>query len=215
MASRLTELEAVNGILRMLARRPVNSLDPADLVPDAAFALEELRQVSRQVQLVGWHWNTERSVLLAKDGNDRVPLTDDIARVDNAKRAGPRTPSVDITMRSDGGVMYLWNKLAQARDEDPFDFSGVSEVRVDLVRLLDFEDTPDAFRHYVQVRAGRNTQARIVSDPALYRFSVDDEARALQVLAKEELDTHDANALMAAGINRWALRASPLDRLSR
>jgi hypothetical protein len=116
---------------------------------------------------------------------------------------------VDLTMRADAGVMYLWNKLAQARDDDPFDFSQVSDVRVDLVRLLDFEETPDSFRHYVQIRAGRNVQARIISDPTLYRFSMDDEARALQVLAKDELDTSDSNALN----QRWMRRRSPLDRL--
>jgi len=210
MASRLTELEAVNGILRMLGRRPLNSLAAADLTPDGSFALQELRQVSRQVQLQGWHWNSERSVLMPKDGNDRIPLTDDIARIDGAKRGGARTWGVDLTMRSDAGVMYLWDKNKQARDLDPFDFSDVGDVRVDLVRLLDFEDTPDSFRHYAQIRAGRNVQARIISDPALYRFSMDDEARALQVLAKDELDTSDANALSRTWIGR---RQSPIDRL--
>jgi hypothetical protein len=210
MASRITELEAVNGILRMLGRRPVNSLAADDLTPDASFILQELRQVSRQVQLVGWHWNSERSVKMVLDGDDRVPLTDDIARVDNAKRVGPHTRGVDITMRAIDGIMYLWDKAAQARDDDPFDFSEVGDVRIDLVRLLDFEETPDAFRHYVSIRAGRNAQARIISDPSLYRFSQDDEARALQVLQKEELDTSDANALSQTWIGR---RQSPINRL--
>ena len=210
MASRLTELEAVNGILRMLGRRHVNSLAAADLTADASFSLQELRQVSRQVQLQGWHFNSERSVKLTKNASNRVPLTDDIARVDNAKRAGPRMMGVDIIMRvhaTDGACLY--DKNADSRDEDPFDFADVNEVRVDLVRLLDYEKTPDAFRHYVQIRAGRNVQARIIADPALYRFSLDDEARALQVLAKEELDTSDASAL-----NQWWMRRrSPLGRM--
>ncbi len=211
MASRLTELEATNNILRMLGRRPVNSLAAADLVPDAAFALAELRDVNRQVQLQGWFFNIERGVQLTKDVNNRVPLTDDIARVDNCERGGAgRMYGVDIIARQHPTAGWcLYDKNAPSRDEDPFDFSNVSTVRVDLVRLLDFEHTPDAFRHYVQVRAGRNVQARIITDPALYRFSQDDEARALQVLAKEELDTSDANALPW-----WARRRqSPLNRL--
>lgn len=195
----------------MLGRRPVNSLAAADLVPDAAFALAELRTVNRQVQLQGWFWNIERSVKLTKDGNNRVPLTDDIARVDNAERGGGgRTYGVDIIARQHPTAGWcLYDKNAAARDQDPFDFGSVSEVRVDLLRLLDFEQTPDAFRHYVQIRAGRAVQARIITDPALYRFSQDDEARALQVLAKEELDTSDANA-----IPWWARRRqSPINRL--
>lgn len=210
MAERLTELEAVNGILRMLGRRPVNSLSPADLAPDAAMALEEIRSTSRQVQLQGWYFNIERSAKLTKDVDNRVPLTDDIGRVDNAERSGPRMMGVDIVARRHSTAGWcLYDKNALSRDEDPFDFSRLSEVRVDLLRLMDFEDTPDSFRHYIQIRAGRQVQAAILTDPALYRFSQDMEARALQVLAKEELDTSDANALPY-----WAARRqAPIRRM--
>lgn len=194
----------------MLGRRPVNSLVAADLTPDAAFALQELRHVSRLVQQLGWHWNTERSVELQRDVNNRVPLGDDVCSVDNAKRAGWRTLGVDLTMRPIAGVMYLWDKNAQAQGRDPFDFSNHDTVRVDLVRLLDFESTPDSFRHYVMVSAGRRVQTRIVTDPALHRFSQEDELAARTVLAKQELDTADANALNRTWIGR---RQSPIDRL--
>jgi hypothetical protein len=210
MATRLTELEAVNQILSLLGRRPVSSLNPADLVADASFALAELRHQSRLQQLKGWHFNSERAVLLPKNVDGRVPLTDDIARVDNAKRAGPIDSRHDMIMRvhpTDG--MCLYDKNADLREEDPFDFSDTTEVRVDLVRLLDFEETPDSFRHYVTIRAGRAVQARLITDPALYRFSSDDEMHALIVLKKEELDTSDANALN----QRWMRRRSPLSWL--
>lgn len=210
MADRLTELEAVNSILRDLGRLPVNSIDPADLTPDGVFALNELRHHNRREQLTGWHFNSERSVVLSKDVNGRVPLTDDIARVDNAKRAGPLDARADIIMRRRAdGLMYLYDKNADLRDEDPFDFASFDEVRVDLVRLLDFEETPDSFRHFVTIRAGRAVQARLITDPALYRFTADDEYRALVNLRKEELDTSDANAMN----QRWMYRRSPLNRL--
>lgn len=214
MASRLSEIDAVNQILTMLALRPVNSLDPADLTPDAAAALAEVRFVNRHVQLLGWHFNTERSVELAKNVDNRVPLTDDIGRVDNAKQMGPSMYSVDIIMRShptDG--MCLYDKNADAADRDPFDFEHISTVRVDLLRLLDFDETPDSFRHYVTIRAGRNVQARLLTDPTLYRFSTDDEVRALQILQREELYTSDANALAAPGIRQFTRRRSPLNRM--
>lgn len=210
MATRLTELEALNECLSLLGRRPVNSLLAADLTADAAFALAELRHQNRLVQLSGWHFNTEYSVKLTKDGSNRVPLTSDIARVDSAKRAGPSLGRVDIIMRRrSDGLMYLYDKSAAMRQEDGFDFSAHSEVWVDLLRLLDFEETPDSFRHYVTIRAGRAVQARLIADPALYRYSGDDEARALHVLTKEEFDTSDANALN----QRWMRRRSPLSRL--
>jgi len=213
MASRLSEIEAVNYCLSMLARRPVNSLAAADLVPDAAMILAELRHQNRLVQQIGWHFNTEYSVKLEKDVNDRVPLTADISRVDSAKRGGGgfvrSAWRLDLTQRAIAGAMFLFDKGASARQEDGFDFSTVSEVWVDLVRLLDFEETPDSFRHYVTIRTGRAIQGKLVTDPALYRFSLDDEGRALQVLQKEELDTSDASALN----RRWMLRRSPLGRM--
>ena len=211
MATVLTELEAVNAALRLLGRRPVNSLLPADLPPDAAFILEELRYQNRLVQEQGWHFNTENSAKLLKNASERVPIADDIARVDTAKRYGRTNFGIDPIVRvhpTDGRCLY--DKTALTRDEDPFDFSHTSEVRVDLVRLLDFEETPSSFRHYITVRAGRAVQARIIADPTLYRLTLDDEARALQVLMKEELDTSDASALNARGIRQWTRRRSPL-----
>lgn len=208
MALVLSELAAVNEIMSMLGRRPVVSLMPADLVPDAEFALAEIRYQNLLVQEVGWHFNSERSVKLTKNVSNRVPIASDISRVDTAKRSGPRMYGIDPIVRThatDGRCLF--DKNAQARDEDPFDFSRIDPVRVDLVRLLDFEDTPDSFRHYVTIRAGRAVQGRIISDPALYRFTLDDEVRALQVLSKEELDTSDSSALST---QRWMRRRSPL-----
>jgi len=215
MPARLTQLEAVNTILRMLGRMPVSSLAPADLSPDAAIALAELDFQNRHVQLIGWHFNSEYSVKLTPDVNGDVFLTDDVARVDNAKRLSWGSYGTDIAMRvdPDDGEMKLYDKLAARRDEDPYDFSAVGDVRVDLVRLLDFDHTPDSFRHYVTIKAGRTTQARLITDPQQYRFSADDEARALQILAKEELDTHDVNLLNAPGIRQIVRRRSPLDNL--
>jgi len=215
MASVLTELESVNYVLSMLSRMPVNSLLAADLTPEATLALAELRYVSRLVQNLGFYFNTERSVKLLKNASNRVPVTDDVSRADNATRGGFRSSwGADIIIRRhpvDGRCLY--DKNADSRNADPFDFSNHSEIRVDLVRLLDFDATPDSFRHYVTVRAGRNVQARLIGDPSLYRFSTDDEARALQVLQREELDTSDANALNAPGVRQFTRRRSPLDRM--
>lgn len=215
MASVLSELDSVNYILAMIARMPVNSLVAADLTPEGTLALAELRYVSRLVQNLGWYWNTERSVKLLKNVSNRIPLTDDISRADNATRGGATGSwGADIIVRrhaTDGRCLY--DKNADSRNADPFDFSNHSDVRVDLVRLLDFDAAPDSFRHYVTIRAGRNIQARLIGDPTLYRFSTDDEARALQVLMREELNTSAANALNAPGVRQFARRRGPLGRM--
>lgn len=212
--NRLTELEAVNEILGMLGRRPVNSLAADDLTPDAAFALRTLRFQSRTLQALGWHFNRENSVKYEPDLNDEIELADDIVRIDNAKRYGVQLGS-DLIMKADpadGGQMKLYDKLADSRNLNGFEFTA-GEIRVDQVRLLDFEATPEAFRQYVTVRAGRQVQARLISDPTLYRFSVDDETAALILLKKEETDTLDANMLNEYRAGSAIRRRSPLDTL--
>lgn len=213
--ARSTELDAVNTILRMLGRMPVNSLDAADLTPDAAFALAELRYESRSIQALGWHFNSERAVKFTVDGNDEVVIPDDVASLDGSKRSRSNTGMLDLTMRKDPAddQMKLWDKNADQRDDDPFKFPQVADIRLDIIRLLDFDSTPEGFRHYVTIRTGRAVQARLVTDPALYRFSSDDEARALQILMREELDNGDINALNEAKTARIVRRRSPIDRL--
>lgn len=212
--ARLTELEAVNEILGLLGRRPVNSLSAGDLTPDASFALRTLRFQSRSLQALGWHFNRECSVRYTPDVNGQCELANDIASLDNAKHYGGPCASSDLIMKADttdGGQMKLYDKLANLRNLDGFVFVG--DVWVDQIRLLDFENTPEAFRQYVTVRAGRATQARLISDPTLYRFSLDDEAAALRLLVREETNNTDANFLHENNALRAVARISPLDLL--
>ena len=137
-----------------------------------------------------------------------------VAGLDLARLAARGGYGADIIVRShptDGRCLY--DKNADSADRDPFDFSNHADVRVDLLRLLDFDETPDSFRHYVTIRAGRNIQARVIGDPSLYRFSTDDEARALQVLMREELNTSNANALHNPSVRRWAGRQNTINRM--
>ncbi|UIL29739.1 hypothetical protein LZK75_11385 [Rhizobium leguminosarum] len=53
-----TELEAINLMLSVIGESPVNTVEDTGLV-DAVVARQILIQSSRDVQLVGWHWNTE------------------------------------------------------------------------------------------------------------------------------------------------------------
>jgi len=211
---RLTELEAVNEILAMLGRRPVNSLAPADLNADAAFALRALRFTSRSLQALGWHFNRECSVKYTPDLNQECELADDIVSVDNAKHYGSQGGYSDLIMKADpndAGQMKLYDKLGPLRNLDGFKFT--SPVWVDQIRLFDYESTPEAFRQYVAIRAGRATQARLITDPSLYRFSLDDEAAALRLLMREETANSDANFLHESNALRAVLRLSPLDSL--
>lgn len=213
MASRSTELEAVNEILSLLGRRPVNSLTPPDVTPDAAFALQRLRWALKSILNLGWHWNREESVRFVPDGNDEVVIPDNILRLDSARKSkgGYRANSsltgyYDLIMRVDpsDALMKLYDRHAEARNQDPFKFPELSEVRLDVVRALDFEEVPEACRQYATIKAGRAVQARLIGDPTLHRFYLEDELAARALLLKEETDTAQPNILNER-LARWTV----------
>lgn len=60
-----TQLEAVNAMLRAIAEAPVNSITVGNIPADVQIAVDLLADTSRQVQLIGWPWNSERDVLMS------------------------------------------------------------------------------------------------------------------------------------------------------
>lgn len=207
MAGVTSELTAVNEILSVLGRRPVSSLLPADLTPDATFALARLRRISHEVQVRGWHWNREDDVPFVPDINDEVVLPDDVASIDNGSdpRSGaPRHLDKDLVLR-EGKVYDKFKNTTEFTEP---------EIRLNLIRLLDFEDTPEPFRTYVTIRAGRVTQDRLIGDPNLRVFNASDELAALTLLQDEEYRSLDPNWLNEANAARTVDRrgAWPLNR---
>ena len=62
-----TELDAVNQILSSVGQAPVTTLDLQN--PEVAIVVNTIREISRQVQLEGWTFNTERNYKLERDVN--------------------------------------------------------------------------------------------------------------------------------------------------
>lgn len=210
MAAVTSELVAVQEILSVLGRRPVSSLLPADLTPDGAFALARLRRVAQEVMSRGWHWNRENDVAFVPDLNDEIVLPADVCSIDNGteSRSGAlRHCDKDLIMRE--GRVY-------DRHANTFTFTE-PEIRLNLVRLLDFEDAPEPFRVYVTIRAGRVVQDRLIGDPALRQFNAVDELNALAVLQDEELQSLDPNWFREVNAVRTVGRqgAWPLNRFGR
>ena len=61
--TRTTELEAVNTILSTIGEAPLNSLT-GSLPVDGTMAQNILDEVNREVQSIGWHWNTHLRIQL-------------------------------------------------------------------------------------------------------------------------------------------------------
>lgn len=174
-----TELDAINTMLAIIGEAPVNTAEDTGVV-DAVIARQTLNETLRQVQATGWHWNTDRGVILTPT----FPAPGDLYVPANTLMVDAVDPSIDVIQRG----TRLWD-----RKNNTFKFA--APVEVDIVRLLPFEEIPQAARHYIMVRAGRIFQDRVVGSETLSGFNDKDEARAYAQLRNAEAETADYNML--------------------
>ena len=79
--TRTTELEAVNTILSTIGEAPLNSLT-GTLPVDGTTAKNVLDEICREVQSMGWHWNSHYKVDLSRDTDNKIPIGTDVLRVE-------------------------------------------------------------------------------------------------------------------------------------
>ena len=174
-----TELDAINTMLSIIGEAPVNTVEDNGVV-DAVMARQILNETMREVQARGWHWNTDKGVILTPT----FPTPGDIYVPANTLQVDAIEPRPDIVQRGN----RLWD-----RRENTFKFR--TPVTVDIVRLLPFDDIPQVARHYITVRSGRIFQDRVVGYQTLSGFSKEDEVRALVALRNAEAENADYNVL--------------------
>lgn len=175
-----SELEVINLMLSVIGESPVNTVEDTGVV-DAVIARKILTQALRDVQVIGWHWNTEVEYPITPsfpEGYIYLPantLKVDTAGVDE---------SLDLVQR--GNRLY---------DRKNHTYEIKQTVRVDLVLLLPFEELPEVARQYIAIRAARQFQERTVGSETLWSFNSRDELQALANLKSAEAETLDLNVL--------------------
>ena len=176
-----TKLNAVNSMLTTIGEAPVNSLSSGLL--DAETAETILDEVSRSVQSQGWNFNRERDVSVAADSDGNVVLSTEIIRADLANSETKfRSSENEFVQR--GNKMY--DKVNQT-------FNIAKTLKLDIVRLLDFEVLPEVARYYISMRAARIFQDRVVGSQTLTAMNRNDEQQALFALQEMEGDNGDYN----------------------
>ena len=167
-----TELDAINVMLSGIGESPVNTLI-GEMTTDVSMARSILQEVSRQVQLEGWTWNTEHDFPLAVNQYDEVNLPPNILRIFF------RVP--------DNRVLTVRGRRMYDVTNHTYKFTG--QVRVDgcsVTLMLEFEELPEAAKRYITLRALRIFQERTVGASALSTYQRDDEARSRGLLLAEE-----------------------------
>ena len=179
-----TELSAVNAILGAIGQSPVTTLgsltdDNGDEIensyenPEIAFIYNLLRDANIDTQAEGWHFNTEKHVKYIPDeSTNKISIGSDILKLD--VHDGWVHRNYDVVKRNG----YLYDKYDHTDD-----WSDVTEIYLDQIRLYPFADIPEVFKRYIIQRASRVAATQLVSNPQL-----------VQLIAQNEVQTR-ANCL--------------------
>ena len=129
-----TELSAVNSILGAIGQAPVTSLVFDN--PEISFIFNLLRDANVDTQAEGWHFNTEKHVAYAPDAvTGKIAIANDVLQLDVSEGWTHRIYDV---IRRDG---VLYDKIDHTDD-----FSSITTIDLDVVKLYTFENLPIPFR---------------------------------------------------------------------
>ena len=173
-----TELEAVNTLISTISMTPVNSLDD-DATADVVMAVNVLREVNREVQTEGWHFNSEDDYPLVRGLDGRIKLPSNIAQVDLPTNCNGYWRK-DVVQRG----QYLYDKKSHGYTFD-------ADLRASVILLLPFEEIPEAARYFITIRAARRFQDRTVGAMERHKFTETDELQALGRFRNAEAETGD------------------------
>ena len=202
MATLTTELQAVNTILSAVGEPPINSLDDSNPA-DAVIAHNILTEVSREIQSMGWHFNTVREVVFAPDTSDgnRINVGSNVVRVALEPK---HTGSYDLVQRGS----YLYDRKGQTS-------SFGSSVKATVVYMLRWDELPEPARRLITTRGARVFQARMVGSGDHYSFTLQDEMQAMAILKEFEGDTAGHSIFGHYDVYRTINRDSVSDRIGR
>jgi|TARA_R100001509_G_scaffold15099_1_gene7693 hypothetical protein len=170
-----TKLEAINVMLTAIGESPVNTIT-SSTTTDVSIAIQILDNVSREVQSVGWHFNTDTNYLLAKNSSNQIVLPSNCLRVDNSNKDA----DLDLVERG----RKLW-------DRENHTYTITKDIRVNITWFLEFTELPETARRYITIRAARIFQDRMLASETLHAFHQVDELSALSALKEHEGDTRD------------------------
>tara|TARA_B100000965_G_scaffold383985_1_gene383754 strand:+ start:535 stop:1146 length:612 start_codon:yes stop_codon:yes gene_type:complete len=175
MATVTSKLEAINVMLTAIGESPVNTIT-SSTTTDVSIAVQILDNVSREIQSVGWHFNTDVNYKLAKNTSNEIVLPSNCLRVDNTHQDA----DLDLVERN----RKLW-------DRENHTYTITKDIKVNITWLLEFTEIPETARRYITVRAARIFQDRMLASDTLHKFHQVDEIQALAALKEHEGDTRD------------------------
>lgn len=172
------ELAAVNDILAAIGEPPVSTLE-GDANADVANARRILNKVNRSIQSRGWTFNIEEGVTLLPDVfSEMIPYNIDY-----------------LSMLSNGGQSQYVNRGGYVYDRIARTDRFPGGIVVNLIRLREFDEMPECYRHLIVTKAARQFNSRFFGAPEVDGTLQEEEAEAKQACFEYELDYGNYNML--------------------
>ena len=168
-----TELSAVNSILGAIGQAPLTTLNFDN--PEISFIYNLLRDANVDTQAEGWHFNTEKHVPFQPNASGKIVIGNDVLRLDVSEGWTHRIYDV---IRRDG---VLYDKIDHTDD-----FSSLTSIDLDVVKLYTFENLPIPFRRYITYKASTKAATQLVANPNLVKLLQNQEALSRAALMEYE-----------------------------
>lgn len=136
-------LTVVNRMLGTMGQKPLNSLTDSNAMLGAA--LDMLDDVSRKIQAKGWWFNIEEVTISPNVIDSYMYLPNDCLSIRNCSRYYVKRG--DRIYNLQGGT-YVF----------------IADLKIELIRKLDFEDVPDLAADYISAQAVLQFQSDYDSD---------------------------------------------------
>lgn len=175
-----TELSAVNSMLATVGEAPINTLEDLGVV-DAITARSCLLEVTREVCVEGWTFNTDTNFPIVPEGFAPFEAT----VPPNALSVVPNDAA--LTVR--GNRIYDTSRYS-------YNFQDFDPIECTVIWGLSFEELPEVTRQYVALRAARRFQKRAVASELLHAITEEDERRAMWVHRKAHIRVRRKNFLL-------------------
>lgn len=193
MQTRLTRLDAVNAMLRVIGSAPVNTI-AGPVSAAVAVAAQTLDQVDKEIQSEGWWFNIEKALTLSPDVNGYVYVPNNMLSIDDD--SGANCPNIAVR----GERLY-------DLENHTFVFSGNVAIRA-IIRLT-FEDLPptaqDAIMASAQRRFQRDQRGVLTKD----RLLAEQEANARAALQAEDTRNAGRTLLGNSAVYQFGGRRRP------
>tara|TARA_B100001093_G_scaffold167750_1_gene160428 strand:- start:4935 stop:5510 length:576 start_codon:yes stop_codon:yes gene_type:complete len=172
-----TKLEAVNTMLGVIGETPVNTISGSSLPVSVVTALNVLDEVNREVQSEGWHFNTEFEYSLTRDASNQFNLPTNVLKIDT-----PVDKYTDIDIVQRGNTLYDRKNHTNVFAQD---------IDVTITFELPFNEIPQQFRSYVNIKAARKFANRFLGSPEIETFTLRDEINAKATAVDSDSENAD------------------------